>query len=100
MDRGFREAPYQIRDGVTVLRPAYLHGEAQFSAKDRAESIKVSQIRCVVENVNARLKFFKLLANTYPNKAIPQLPQYVHVAAALLNLYYKPARLATWKPRQ
>lgn len=98
VDRGFREAPYQIPDGVIVLRPAYLHGEDQFTAVDRLESIKASQIRCVVENVNARLKFYRLLTNVYPNKAIPQLEYYVRVAAALLNLYYKPCRSANWVP--
>jgi len=100
VDRGFREAPYQVKEGVTVLQPAYLRGRPQFSSEKRAESIKVSQIRCVIENVNARLKFYRLLANTYPNKAIPHLRLYVLVAAALLNLYYKPLRAATWKPSQ
>ena len=100
VNRGFREAPYQVADGVTVLRPAYLKENPQFSVAERSESIRVSQIRCVVENVNARLKFYKLLANTYPNKAIPHLQCYVLVAAALLNLYYKPLRSSTWRPRQ
>ena len=95
VDCGFHKAPYEVADGVTVLRPAYLKGNPQFSADERSSSIKVSQIRCVVENMNARLKFYKLLANTYPNKAVLHLQYYVLTAFALLNLYYKPLRSFT-----
>ena len=100
VDRGFQEAPNQVVDGVMVLQPAYLQGQAQFSLSDRVMSIKVSQLRCVIENVNARLKAYHLLTNVYPNKALDLLADYVLVAAALSNLYYKPLRSTTWKANQ
>jgi hypothetical protein len=68
LDRGFRMANHQVPYDVIIQRPHYLHKRSQFSSTEHDESVAVLQIQFVIENVNTRLKHFKLISNVYPNK--------------------------------
>lgn len=100
LDRGFKVADGQVPYDVHIMRPHYLRGRPQFTETEHAESVAVSQIRSVIENVNARLKHFKIFANVYPNSALDHLSDYMIIVAALANLAYKPFRGTDWVWRE
>ncbi len=96
MDRGFRDSIETMESlGLNVVSPPFLNGRRQFTTSEANQSRCVTNVRWVVEAVNARIKQFKFLANTIQNSSLPYLEQYLSIACAIINRYRPPMKTST-----
>jgi hypothetical protein len=96
VDRGFRDSIETMESlGLNVVSPPFLNGRRQFTTSEANQSRCVTNVRWVVEAVNARIKQFKFLANTIQNSSLPYLEQYLSIACAIINRYRPPMKTST-----
>lgn len=91
-DRGFsRSIPardFNLINLIEVVEPA-LKGHTSFTTQQVYENRSIASARCVVEQVNARFKTFRILQNL-SLKEVPMWEHYITIAAGLSNQCFDP----------
>ena len=91
VDKGYLINDLLQGTGVTLLRPPFLSTGAQFSENERSECRKIARHRGVVENVNSKIKHFKILQDRIPINMCPLANELVYVCS-FLTTFDKPFR--------
>ena len=90
VDKGFLVLDILQGTGVKLVRPLFLKNH-QFEPGERQEGRKIASHRIVIENVNARVKNFKILHPKVSTNLIPIINEIVYICACLSN-FDKPLR--------
>ena len=90
LDKGFLVLDILQGTGVKLVRPPFLKNH-QFEHGERQEGRKIASHRIVIENVNARVKNFKILHPKVSTNLIPIINEIVYICACLSN-FDKPLR--------
>ena len=92
VDRGFRDVIDTFRKiGYEPKMPAFLRkGQTQHTTEEANESRFCIKNRWVVESYHARIKRWRLLAETVQNSFIPSLNDCVRIISAALNHFRGP----------
>ena len=87
VDRGFRDVIYTFRKiGYELKMPAFLtKGQTQHTTEEANESRLCTKNLRVVESYHARIKKWRLLAETVQNSFIPSLNDCARIISAALN---------------
>lgn len=78
--------------GLNVVLPPFLNGRRRFPVAEANHSRSVTKVRWVVEAANARIKQFKLLANTISNSSLSNLEPYLSIVCSIINRYQPPMK--------
>lgn len=86
-DRGFTARDLIARKRAFLTIPSFLRGTSQLTGQQAMETRTIASVRIRVENAIKRMKDFRLLSDTQPNRINKQiLDDMVIVACALCNL--------------
>lgn len=72
--------------GLNVVLPPFLNGRRQFTSSKANQSRYRTKIRWMVETVSARIRQFKLFANTIQNSSLPYLREYLFMTIRSFKL--------------
>ena len=70
---------------IELLRPPFLKTGEQFGEEERDTCRKIARHRIVIENVNARVKTFKVLSHKVPTTLLPLMNEIVYTCCVLAN---------------
>ena len=86
-DRGFTARDLIAKKRAFLTIPSFLRGTSQLTGQQAMETRTIASVRIRVENAIKRMKDFRLLSDTQPNRINKQiLDDMVIVACALCNL--------------
>jgi hypothetical protein len=90
VDRGFRDSLGVLQAlGINAAMPPFLGpNRRQLDVNDANQSRFTTQLRWVVESVNARLKRFRWFSQTTQNSALPSVSDFLAILAALVNCFH------------
>ena len=91
VDKGYLIKDVLQGKQVTLLRPPFLKGGQQLEEQDRDQCRTIARHRIVVENVNARVKRFKILSQKIPVTLLPLINETVYVCGMLCH-FSKPLK--------
>ena len=91
VDKGYLINDLLQGTGVQLQRPPFLAKNCQFSEEQKAEGRKIARHRGVVENVNSKIKAFKILSQKIPIVMLPIINEIVFVCS-FLTTFDKPFR--------
>jgi hypothetical protein len=86
VDRGFLIQDILQGTGVELLRPAFLKDGGrggQLNNEDRTTGMAIARHRGVIENINAKIKCFKILSHTIPITLMPIINEIFFVCSFL-----------------
>ena len=86
VDKGYLIQDLLQGTGVELLRPPFLVKGSQFSEADRTEGRLIARHRGVIENVNSKIKSFKILSQKVPINMLPIINEIVFVCSFLTTL--------------
>ena len=87
-DRGF-EIGHLLPDGVTLVIPSFMNGQAQLTT---------SKVRVHVERITQRVKLFRILAEVFQLRMKPSLDMIWKVCGYLVN-FISHYNLQNYRPR-
>ncbi len=87
-DRTVRARDFNAKHNIEVLQP-HNQGSTGFTSQQAYENRAIASARAVVEQVNARLKSFRLLSHLSLNEVV-HWRCYINIAAGLSNHCFKP----------
>ncbi|KAK3920439.1 Ubiquitin carboxyl-terminal hydrolase 36 [Frankliniella fusca] len=93
VDRGFELKAECMMKKITLLRPPSLGQRDKFTPKEVLLTKAIAKARIYVEHAIGKIKDFRLLRYTIPNKMIPYMEDMVYVCACLTN--FDPPRIKT-----
>ena len=91
VDRGYLINDLLQGTGIELLRPPFLTKGSQFTVSETTEGRRIARHRGVVENVNARIKDFKILSHKIPINMCPLVNELIFVCS-FLSSFDKPYR--------
>ena len=91
VDKGYLVHDFLQGKEVELLRPPFLQSGQQFQEEERDLGRSIARHRIVIENVNARVKTYRILAQKVPITFLPQINEIVYVCAILSN-FNRPMR--------
>jgi hypothetical protein len=86
VDKGYLILDVLQGSGVQLIRPPFLKARSQFSQAERDESRQISRYRILIENVNARVKQYRILSNRLNSSFLPIVNEIVYICCCLSNL--------------
>ena len=84
-DRGFNIEDLVMQKGASLVIPPFLRGRSKFNFRELSDSRVITRARVHVERFNQRLKLFKYVSDTVPQKRIPMINQAVFVCCCFVN---------------
>lgn len=85
-DKGFLIDEICASYGIKLIRPPFLKKKKQFNQKEAVENRSIASARVHIERVNARIKSFRILKNTYPLHLILIADNIFLIICAIVNL--------------
>jgi hypothetical protein len=98
LDRGFRDAKNAvINHGLKFYMPELLKKNVkQFTSEQANKSRQVTHVRCIVEQVNGRIKqFHRFFDHVIPAKYFPKLNRLFQLCCSMLNAFSPPLFVET-----
>lgn len=86
VDKGYLIQDELQGTGVQLLRPPYLKAGTQFEEHDLTHGRTIARHRGVIENVNSRIKCFKILSHKLPVNVLPLANEIVFICSFLTTL--------------
>jgi hypothetical protein len=86
VDKGFLIQDVLQGTGVEMLRPPFLKASTQLEDDDRTQGMKIARHRGVIENVNSKIKCFKILSHTIPVTLLSLINEIIFICTFLTTL--------------
>ena len=85
-DKGFNIADLCSERHLTLYIPPEKRGQSQMPSDAVNKTKRIANLRILVEQVIAQLKYFRIIKNELPVTLIPQIDNILIVCSALVNL--------------
>lgn len=85
-DKGYLLADVLQSKGVRLIRPPFLSGKKQFNNDERNVGREIARSRIVIENVNSRVKCYKILKDKIPVTLLHMVNEIFFVCCFLSNM--------------